>query len=112
MPRHRKYLAIASVLIITAAALPVRGAEQDALAISDNIQQRHMPNGTVIDPVFANVSSQEIVAYTRGGDSALWTGHYLAAEAFRYKVTSAPGALANVWTALRGELAVRFRDHE
>jgi hypothetical protein len=107
MPRNRKFMAIASLLVITAATSPARAGEQDALAISANIRQRHMPNGTVIDPVFASASSQEIVAYTRGGDSALWTGHYLAAEAFRYKVTSAPDALANVWTALRGIRSLR-----
>src|SRR5262249_10752371 len=82
-------------------------SEQDAVAISANIQQRHMPNGTVIDPVFASASSQTIGAYTGGGDSALWTSHYLAAEAFRYKVTGSPEALASVWTALRGIRSLR-----
>jgi len=66
-----------------------------------------MPNGTVIDPIFASSSSQQIVAYTRGADSAIWTGHYLAAEAFRYKVTGSPDALANVGTALRGIRSLR-----
>src|SRR5205085_11492738 len=60
-----------------------------------------------IDPIFASPSSQEIVAYTRGGDSATWTGHYLAAEAFRYKVTASPDALANIWKALQGIRSLR-----
>ncbi|MFL6213192.1 MAG: hypothetical protein ACJ74J_04780 [Blastocatellia bacterium] len=89
------------------AAVPARGAEADAVAISQSIQQRHMPNGTIIDPIFASPSSNEIVSYTRGGDSAIWTGHYLAAEAFRYKVTASPDALANVWKALDGIRALR-----
>ena len=67
-------------------------AESDALAINSNIQARHLPFGTILDPVFASASSDQIVGYTRCGDSALWTGHYLAAEAFRYKVTAAPDA--------------------
>jgi uncharacterized protein (TIGR03437 family) len=77
-------------------------AESDALAIDANIQARHLPFGTILDPVFASASSDQIVGYTRCGDSALWTGHYLAAEAFRYKVTAAPGALANVKNAIAG----------
>jgi hypothetical protein len=89
------------------AAISAKGAEADAIAISNTIQQRHMPNGTIIDPVFASPSSQTIVAYTRGGDSATWTGHYLAAEAFRFKVTGSQDALANVWKALKGIRALR-----
>ncbi len=45
------------------------------------------PYGTVLDPIFAGPASNQIVGYTRCGDSAIWTGHYLAAEAFRYQVT-------------------------
>src|ERR1035437_2451168 len=47
-------------------------------------------------------TSQQIVGYTRCGDSALWTGAYLAAESFRYKVTQSAGALQNVKSALAG----------
>jgi hypothetical protein len=109
VPRKRKRvcIAIVSLLLIACGAVQAKASEQDAVAISTTIQQRHMPNGTVIDPVFASAGSQDIVAYTRGGDSALWTGHYLAAEAFRYKVTGSPDALANVWTALRGIRSLR-----
>jgi uncharacterized protein (TIGR03437 family) len=77
-------------------------AEADALAISTNIRARHMPFGTILDPTNASATSNQIVGYTRCGDSALWTGAYLAAEAFRYKVTQSAGALDNVKTALAG----------
>ena len=90
------------LLFACALALPLAAAESDALAISANIQARHMPHGTILDPVFASPSSDQIVSYTRCGDSATWTGHYLAAEAFRYKVTHTPDALANVKRALAG----------
>jgi hypothetical protein len=76
-------------------------AEQDALSIDANIQARHLPYGTILDPVLSADQSQ-VVSYTRCGDSAIWTGHYLAAEAFRYKVTGAADALANVNAALNG----------
>jgi hypothetical protein len=81
---------------------PVKASEQDARAISDNIQKRHLPYGTILDPVFASSESDEIRSYARAGDSAIWTGHYLAAEAFRYRVTSAPDALDNVKRAVAG----------
>lgn len=61
-----------------------------------------MPYGTILDPIFAAPGSNQIVNYTRCGDSAIWTGHFLAAEAFRYKVTHAPDALANVKKAVTG----------
>ena len=71
-------------------------------AISANIQGKHTPFGTILDPVFASSASETIVGYTRCGDSAIWTGHYLAAESFRYKVTGDAVALANVRKALAG----------
>jgi len=76
--------------------------ETIAVAISANIQAKHLPFGTIVDPVYASAASNAIVGYTRCGDSALWTGHYLAAESFRYNVTSDPGALANIRAALVG----------
>jgi hypothetical protein len=76
--------------------------ESSALAISRVITERHLPFHTVIDPIFRAPDSDEIVAYTRAGDSAIWTGHYLAAEAFRYAVTGSPEAFANINRALEG----------
>ncbi len=76
--------------------------KQEALGISANIQAKHMPFGTILDPIFDSPTSNNIVGYTRCGDSALWTGGYLAAEAFRYKVTQSPDALANAKRALAG----------
>ncbi len=71
-----------------------------ALSIDATIQARHLPFGGILDPIFASSTSQEIVGYTRCGDSAIWTGHYLAAESYRYKVSSDPAALANAQAAL------------
>ena len=82
--------------------LAAHASEADALAISANIQAKHLPFGTVLDPIYASSTSNQIVGYTRCGDSALWTGAYLAAEAFRYNVTRSADALANVKAALAG----------
>ncbi len=78
------------------------GAEGDAVALAANVRARHMPFGTVLDPIFASASSDQIIGYTRCGDSALWTGTYLAGEAFRYKVTGQAEALDNVRASLAG----------
>jgi uncharacterized protein (TIGR03437 family) len=87
-------------MAVLLAVQPARAAEGDALAILANIQARHLPYGAILDPIFALTDSDQIADYTRCGDSALWTGHYLAAEAFRYKVTQAPDALAHVASAV------------
>src|SRR5260370_38516471 len=81
---------------------PSGAAEADAVAITANIMARPLPFGTILDPIFTLTDSDQIGGYTRCGDSALWTGHYLAAEAFRYKVTQAPDALNNVKAAIAG----------
>ena len=76
------------------------GAEQDALAIDANIEARHMPYGGIMDPILSLPDLTHVVDYTRCGDSAIWTGHYLAAEAFRYSVTGAADALSNINNAI------------
>ena len=81
--------------------------EPDALAISANIQRLHVPYGTMIDPVFASGDPASpdftrLVSYTRAGDAAIWTGHYLAAEAFRHGVTRSREALHNVRRTVDG----------
>ena len=94
--------ALSTIAIFCGLALPARAGEADALAISARIQALHFPFGTITDPVYASSTSNQIVGYTRCGDSALWTGAYLAAEAFRYKVTQSADALNNVKAALAG----------
>ncbi|HWF07043.1 MAG TPA: hypothetical protein VG297_01200 [Bryobacteraceae bacterium] len=99
VPRSSVWLVFLFQVLFTAARQG-RAAEADARAITANIQARHLPFGAVLDPIFTLTDSDQIGGYTRCGDSALWTGHYLAAEAFRYKVTQAPDALNNVKAAL------------
>src|SRR6202167_2072831 len=72
----------------------------DALSLDATIQSRHLPFGGILDPIFSTSNSSAITGYTRCGDSALWTGHYLAAESYRYNVTNDPAALANAQNAL------------
>jgi len=97
-----KRFAIVVIILSTLFVGSALASEADAIAISQNIRTRHMPFGTILDPIFAAPDSDEIVGYTHCGDSAIWTGHYLAAEAFRYNVTRSPEALDNVRVALVG----------
>lgn len=90
------------IFIFAVFASRAEASEANALAISANIQATHVPYGTVLDPIFAAPDSDQITGYTRCGDSAIWTGHYLAAEAFRYQVTQSTAALANVKQAIAG----------
>jgi len=76
--------------------------EQKAVEISENIQQQHTPFRTILDPHYENPGSTVLRSYARVGDSAIWTGHYLAAEAFRYKVTTSTQALDNLQRTLEG----------
>jgi hypothetical protein len=92
--QFEKVLRVAPVrvaLLALASMAPALAAEVDALAISRTIQERHFPHFTLLDPIFDGPASNQIVSYTRCGDSAIWTGHYLAAEAFRYAATDASG---------------------
>lgn len=90
--------------------------ERAAVAISDDIQRvdprtglrRHLPHGTIADPVHASGDPTDVAGFTRivgydhAGDAAIWTGHYLAAEAFRWRVTGSPAARRNLQGALDG----------
>lgn len=72
-----------------AAVIGIAGAhagESEALAISANIQARHLPFGTILDPIFASPANDQIVGYTRCGDSAIWSAPT------RYSVSSRSGA--------------------
>jgi hypothetical protein len=87
--------------------------EADAVAISQNIQANHWPYHTLLNPRYASgdPTSPDYMTlssrgYTQAADNAIWTGHYLAAESFRYSVTTSADALANVRKAVKGITAL------
>ena len=96
------YRALVVLAALGLSQFPALASEADALAISAHIRAVHMPFGTILDPMYASAASTQITGYTRCGDSALWTGAYLAAEAFRYKAEASADALNNVKAALAG----------
>jgi len=65
---------LACFLAALISATAGRASEADALAISANIQARHFPFASLLDPIYASATSDQIIAYTRCGDSSLWTG--------------------------------------
>lgn len=81
---------------------PAAAGESDALAIEAGILARHLPFGTILNPIYTSPTSSTVAGYTRCADSALWTGAWLAAESFRYNVTQSADSLTNVKTALAG----------
>src|SRR5690349_5517660 len=81
--------------------------QASADAISTNIRNLHRPYGTLADPGFASADTASpdyatVVSYNRKGDGAIWTGHYLAAESYRYAATQSTDALEAVRKALNG----------
>jgi hypothetical protein len=79
-----------------AAALAAQPTQSAADDISANIQSLHLlsefPNPTIVDSRFGSDDPAEagyttVVGYAHAGDAAIWTGHYLAAEAKRFEVT-------------------------
>ena len=93
-------------------AAPVAN-EADAVSISQNIQANHWPFHTLLNPRYASgdpaspdYSTLSSRGYTQAADNAIWTGHYLAAESFRYAVTGSPEAFSNLQRALSGITAL------
>jgi len=99
---NRLIAALFVCLLLTPAFADEPRRELIATWLDDRLVERHMPWGIVIDPVYAEPDSEEIVSYTRCGDSAIWTGHYLAAQAYRWNVTRDERARENIMAALNG----------
>jgi hypothetical protein len=91
--------------------------EQVAVNVDRKIRQHHLPHGTIL---CANMDTPatdswldafrdggsgiqgSVTSYHSGGDSAIWTGQYLASQAFRWAATQDPEALEHVRYTLAG----------
>jgi hypothetical protein len=77
--------------------------DADARAVSARIAQAHTPWDTVLLTLVPRSDPDAAPAgYLRYEDSAIWTGHFLAAEVFRFEVTRDATALANAARMLDG----------
>jgi hypothetical protein len=71
------------------------------------IAATHMPYGTVLSldapgPLASRAGRNVDYTYGLDADSMIWTGHYLAAESFRYASTGSADALQRVQALLKG----------
>jgi hypothetical protein len=81
-------------------ALPL---EPLAVGVSEEIQRHHIPHKNLFPAVFDQPDfGGQVVDYRHFGDSALWSGGYLASEAYRYDLTADPRALTGGGKVLSG----------
>ncbi|MHC4392417.1 MAG: hypothetical protein ACYS22_14045, partial [Planctomycetota bacterium] len=73
-----------------------------AIAISDEIQKNHMPFGQVYPANFPSPTATDVSSWSSHGDSAIWTGHYLAGEAYRFDLTGDARAFTGAQRATDG----------
>ncbi len=72
------------------------GPDLDSLAAAIDVVTRaeHMPHDMVFPAVYDQPhSGGQVIEYRHWGDSALWTGAYLAAQSYRFDHDADPGAL-------------------
>ncbi len=84
-------------------AKPSTAAPAEFAAARDTLESgivNHLPDGAVLS--IDTSSSTQKQSYGLENDSMIWSGHYLAAEAFRYAATTSPDALARLNTVLDG----------
>ena len=67
--------------------------EPVALDLMRQITADHMPHGMVYPAVFDQPVGGSVSGYRHFGDSALWTGGFLASEAYRFDLTGDPQAM-------------------
>jgi hypothetical protein len=82
-----------------------------ALTYSENFQEVHAPGlGCSVEVEFEPGGS-EVLSYHDQGDSAIWTGNYVAAESYRYAVTRDLRAKAFGLRSLECLVAYRMGRH-
>ncbi|MEA3410418.1 MAG: hypothetical protein U9R74_02640 [Pseudomonadota bacterium] len=56
------------------------------------IRKYHLPAGSITNTVFSDTTYTDAIAFRDHGDSAEWTGLYLASQALKLQVTGSPDA--------------------
>jgi hypothetical protein len=73
-----------------------RALDRKADAQWQELHNYLLPFGQVVDVYWSDKTQTTPLRYETVGDSTCWTGHYLAALAFRYKATKNPEILQKV----------------
>ena len=101
-PRSLRFIAFVAIcLSLSWFSGPIRaGTLAEKAAVFDKaIEEFHTPNGMVSHVKLG--PDGKVVAVYAGGDSTIWTGAWLAAQAYRYAATKDPIALDNIERGLR-----------
>lgn len=73
-----------------------------AVALEENYQKHHSVNGILWEARYAEAEDELPTLYGSGGDSAIFTGFYLAGAVYRFRTTGEAGDLQAVFEAARG----------
>jgi len=88
------------VLILAGTGVVAAGELAEKAAKFDRaVSEQHMPRGLVVNLQPIGDGTQQ--RYRSAGDSTIWTGAYIAAQVFRYRVTRDEAALDNLEKCLR-----------
>ena len=73
-----------------------------AVMLEDNYQAYHCVNGIIWEARYAEATDKQPTQYGNGGDSAIFTGFYLAGAGYRFLTTGQTRDLDAVHEAARG----------
>jgi hypothetical protein len=83
-------------------AVSKRDLYERAAMLEENYQAHHSVNGIIWQGRYADAADGEPSLYGTGGDSAIFTGFYLAGAVYRFITTGLAGDLDRVFEAARG----------
>ncbi len=83
-------------------AVSNRDLYERAVMLEDNYQAYHCVNGIVWEARYAEATDEQPTLYGNGGDSAIFTGFYLAGAVYRFLTTGQARDLAAMFEAARG----------
>ena len=73
-----------------------------AVMLENNYQAYHCVNGIIWEARYAEATDEQPTQYGNGGDSAIFTGFYLAGAVYRFLTTGQTHDLDAVFEAARG----------
>jgi len=83
-------------------AVSDRDLYERAVALEENYQQHHSVNGILWEARYAEAEDERPTLYGNGGDSAIFSGFYLAGAVYRFRTTGEASDLQAAFEAARG----------
>src|SRR6188472_1533302 len=96
--------ALSALVAVLSFSVSAFANDSDAIRISQHTQRYHMPYNQIAQTIGPDIINRpdDIYFYLDIGDTALWTGTFLAAESFRYSVLRDQASLDSVKFILKG----------